>query len=347
MVSFGGVRGMSLSPTLQLGVINSEGFREVDYMEYSSDANAQTAYATNGTAGPEIVANGTDWTGATGATPPDSWTDSGLATYVISSGTLKITNDSGYATLVQTLTIVTGQKYSVSIDLKNGDCVSGIRLQVGSSLGGNQYGSETETGTSGFTTHTFSFTATGTACYVEIQPLMGGVGQYAYVDNCSVKITNVLQSYSEGTIKTQGSYSLKVMAAITDSLNKTLTKTFSTNKDFSLIDTLRIDLRSSRTGSTIKLGLHDTGGTTSEKIPSITTADEFEILNWDLSNIDVADKDDIDKFIITITDADAANTLYIDSFRKRSRKQTFVVFVPTIATGNPIGLLLALTYYNN
>ena len=34
-----------------------------------------------------------------------------------------------------------------------------------------------------------------------------------------------LQSYSEATIKTQGSYSLKAIAAITDSLNKTLTRT--------------------------------------------------------------------------------------------------------------------------
>jgi len=36
-----------------------------------------------------------------------------------------------------------------------------------------------------------------------------------------------LQSYSEPTIKTQGSYSLKGVAAITDSLNKTLTRTIS------------------------------------------------------------------------------------------------------------------------
>lgn len=36
-----------------------------------------------------------------------------------------------------------------------------------------------------------------------------------------------LQSYSESTIKSQGSYSLKGVAAITDSLNKSLTRTFS------------------------------------------------------------------------------------------------------------------------
>ena len=48
------------------------------------------------------------------------------------------------------------------------------------------------------------------------------VAQAAYVTNDA---TN-LQSYSESTIKTQGSYSLKGVAAITDSLNKTLTRTF-------------------------------------------------------------------------------------------------------------------------
>lgn len=35
----------------------------------------------------------------------------------------------------------------------------------------------------------------------------------------------IIQDYSEGTIKTQGSYSLKGVATITDSLNKTLTRT--------------------------------------------------------------------------------------------------------------------------
>ena len=49
------------------------------------------------------------------------------------------------------------------------------------------------------------------------------LAQAAYVTNDA---TN-LQSYSESTIKSQGSYSLKGVAAITDSLNKTLTRTFS------------------------------------------------------------------------------------------------------------------------
>lgn len=46
--------------------------------------------------------------------------------------------------------------------------------------------------------------------------------QAAYVSNDASNF----QSYSESTIKQQGSYSLKVVAAQTDSLNDTLTKTF-------------------------------------------------------------------------------------------------------------------------
>jgi len=48
------------------------------------------------------------------------------------------------------------------------------------------------------------------------------LARLAYVGNDTAN----LQSYSEDTIKTQGSYSLKGIAAITDSLNDTLTKTF-------------------------------------------------------------------------------------------------------------------------
>jgi len=49
--------------------------------------------------------------------------------------------------------------------------------------------------------------------------------QAAYVTDCESGDSS-LQSYSESTIKSQGSYSLKGVAAITDSLNKTLTRTF-------------------------------------------------------------------------------------------------------------------------
>jgi len=122
----------------------------------------------------------------------------------------------------------------------------------------------------------------------------------------------VLQSYSESTIKTQGSYSLKGVAAITDSLNKTLTRTISSPIDLSGVDTLKFNIRASRTGSNIKISIHDSGGTTTEVTPNILSADTFQTVTWNLSSVADADKNAIDSIIITIVNADAANTFYID-----------------------------------
>ena len=121
-----------------------------------------------------------------------------------------------------------------------------------------------------------------------------------------------LSSYSETTIKTQGSYSLKGVALITDSLNKTLTKTFVTNQNLTGVKNLKFDIRASRTGSNIKIGIHDTGGTTTEITPNIITADTWQTVSWNLSGVSDANKDSIDKIIVTIVNADAENTFYLD-----------------------------------
>jgi hypothetical protein len=126
--------------------------------------------------------------------------------------------------------------------------------------------------------------------------------------------TRSLQSYSESTIKTQGSYALKAVAAITDSLNKTLTKTFSTPLDLSGVNTAKIDMRASRTGANVKLGLHDTGGTTTELTPTINTADTYQTVSWDLSGVADADKNAIDTLTLTQINADSATTYYVDNF---------------------------------
>lgn len=122
-----------------------------------------------------------------------------------------------------------------------------------------------------------------------------------------------LQSYSESTTKTQGSYSLKGVAT-TDAVNKTLTRTVSSTLDLTDIDTLTFDIRSSRTGSNIKIGIHDSGGTTTETTPNITSADTFQTVSWDISAVSNANKDVIDSIIITQTNADAETTWYIDNF---------------------------------
>jgi len=119
---------------------------------------------------------------------------------------------------------------------------------------------------------------------------------------------------SESTLKTQGSYALKGIAR-PDSLNKTLTKTIVSPINLTGVKTLKFDIRASRTGSNIKIGIHDVGGTTTEVTPNIISANTFQRAYLDLSSVSNTNKDVIDKIIITIINADAENTFYIDNFK--------------------------------
>jgi hypothetical protein len=125
--------------------------------------------------------------------------------------------------------------------------------------------------------------------------------------------TGNLCCFSESAVKTQGSYSLKGVAKITDSLNDTLIRTVSPTIDLSGLDTIKFDIRASRTGSNIKIGIHDSGGTTTEKTHNISSANEFETDTWDISAIADANKNAIDQIKFTILNADAANTFYLDN----------------------------------
>jgi len=129
-----------------------------------------------------------------------------------------------------------------------------------------------------------------------------------------VRYPSPVLSYSEATVKTQGSYALKSTAPVTTSLNKTLTRTVSPTIDLSYKTEITFDMRASRTGSNIKIGIHDSGGTTTEITPNITSANVYQTVTWDISGVSNADKDVIDQIIVTIVNADASNTFYIDNF---------------------------------
>jgi len=127
--------------------------------------------------------------------------------------------------------------------------------------------------------------------------------------------TIIYQSYSESTIKTQGSYSLKGVAVITDSLNDTLTRTLADNLDLSNSEAIEYDIYALRTGSNIKIGIHDSGGTTTEHTANVASSNTNQTESWDISGVSDANKDDIDSIIITIMNADAANTFYLDDIK--------------------------------
>ncbi len=122
-----------------------------------------------------------------------------------------------------------------------------------------------------------------------------------------------LQCYSENTIIQQGTYSLKVIAQQTGSLNDTLTRTVDPTLNLSNIDKIKLYVYASRMGSNFKIGFHDSGGTTTEYTINVLTADSWQLIEIDISGVANADKDVIDQIIITILNADADNTAYFDN----------------------------------
>lgn len=150
---------------------------------------------------------------------------------------------------------------------------------------------------------------------------VGGGGTEASAGASGVVIIKCLESdfyalkaFSESTIKTTGSYSLKGIALITASLNKTLIKTISSPIDLSGKSRINFDIRSSRTGSNIKVGVRDSGGVITEATINILSANTFQTASINLSGVSDANKNAIDQIIITIINADAANTFYLDNF---------------------------------
>jgi len=121
-----------------------------------------------------------------------------------------------------------------------------------------------------------------------------------------------IQCYSESTLKMQGSYSLKGIAKITAALNETLTRTVAPTIDLSGGQSIKNYGRALRTGTNIQIQIHDSGGTTSTKNIVIAQANTWEQTTWDISGIADADKDAIDQIVIKVTNADAANTFYLD-----------------------------------
>jgi hypothetical protein len=78
-------------------------------------------------------------------------------------------------------------------------------------------------------------------------------------------------------------------------------------------DHFNCDVVEPRTGSNIKIGIHDTGGTTTEITPNIASANTYQTVTWDISAVADANKDAIDKIIATIVNADAGNTFFTDN----------------------------------
>ena len=307
---------------------------ELDYMEYATDALAQAAYLTNADITNNIATNPDFelWTGGD-AVAPDGWDLGGAsATIAKESSIIKVGTYSAKVTRVGTDCALNNTDYLTP--------AGGIAAWKGKTLtlgmwvyatvadrarllindGGTDAASTSSfhTGNSTWQWLTVTRVINEDATYLYFSGYVITGNTSAYFDGARLVIgTNFysLLSYSEDTIKEQGSYSLKGIAIITSSLNKTLTRTISSPIDLSDYDTISLDIRASRIGSNIKIGIHDSGGTTTEHTANIASADTFQTEEIDISAVTNANKDAIDSIIITIINADAENTFYIDDFK--------------------------------
>jgi hypothetical protein len=289
----------------------------LDLMEYASDANAQAAYVTSQATIIDI---------GPGAIFRSSNASSNTRTRIDIGNPA---NDTGILTTFEIYLHADSTDVKMGTFSKNSSSFTNRDFE---SLGNVTSGSkQTFTGKncdvksgdylgSYFNTGNLAWSASGgqDVYYYSGNAFTGGALNFTFDDGhtSSIYATGIsgLQSYSESTIKTTpGTYSLKGVAGLTSGLNKTLTRTIASPLDLTGKNTLTFSIRASRTGSNIKIGIHDTGGTTSEITPNITSADTFQTVTWDISGIATANKDAVDEIIITIVNADTSNIFYIDN----------------------------------
>ena len=283
----------------------------LDMFEYATDAAAQTAYVTSDT----ISYGSNIWTGGTVSADDEGYGAAALAvdgntgTYWQSSAGLpnwlKYDLGSGNGVASNKYRFYAAYDYDYLADAwtfqgsnndSDWDTLDTQSSETHSSEGWKEYAFSNSTAYRYYRQYMTNNHYENTCYHYEFQAF---VGSYA------------LQSYSDSSVEQQGTYCLKVLAttgALNDHLDKVTSSINLSNKT-----AIKVDVRGSRTGSQYKIGIYDSGGTTTEHTVNIATANTWQTDTWDISAVTNANKDDIDKIIITITNATSANTIYIDN----------------------------------
>ncbi len=315
---------------------------ELDYFEYANDAAAQAAYVSNGTTlTSHYPTQDTDHVKATTYTggfnpwectdPTKSLTGS-WANGWVNSGAAN-TNERFHIDLGSAI-IVTKIYYENCHDSGDGTTAGVKNFTFWGSNSASSFAEITYATDTGWTQLTIDdstfdqhsaadaadpkyITVTNTTAYQYYAFKFADTWGYfyGYMGVRRIELQAVpLQDYSESTIKSQGTYSLKGIATITASNGKTLTRTVSPVIDLTGQTQIKFDIYASRTGANIKLGIYDaTVPTTTEKTYTVVSANTWETVTWDISAVTDANKDAISKIIVTIVEATAANTFYIDN----------------------------------
>jgi len=318
---------------------------ELDFMEgYSTDALAQAAYVTNATTyGPDILTGGTAYADLyTGVHTPDLACDNDTGTLWSTTGIGAFPHWWAYIGSVGKM--IRQVRYYNYLDMGIKDYI--IKGSNDSTNGADgtwttiTSGTFANTNPEGWQTITFANSVIYKSHMVYATKGYYALGQVVAYEFEMMELS--LQSYSESTIKQQGSYSLKGIAAATDSLNKTLTRTIGSPIDLTGITQIRFAIRASRTGSNFKIGWRDSGLNVIEHTPNIIQSNTWEEQTVDISAVTNADKDAIDRIIFTVLNADAANIIYLD--KMFSPQQFTKTFTETLTLSEVISKAPARTF---
>lgn len=205
---------------------------EIDYCEYANDAAAQAAYVTN--AATILMGNDNTNTTADGAnffvickfTASYTGYVTSLRSRGTANGNIKIAlyadnaGSPGAWKVSGNATAVTAN-VTISVPITPTYIVAGTDYWIGFNTDVNAVNCRNNTSSTG----TLLYKASTYSTFTFPDPAGTGFTSETYLANLAAYGV-YLESFSEGTIKNQGSYSLKGLATQTDSLNKTLTKTF-------------------------------------------------------------------------------------------------------------------------
>ena len=265
---------------------------EIDYMEYATDGAAQSAYVTSATAytSQYPTAQSDTYVKATTKYTTQTWP------YFATDPALSVTGNWPDNSWVADVHTVTNQRFH--IDLGSSKIINRVYYENFQALGINTYyginnftlwGSDNAaafaeltyatdtnwtqiTGLSQSTMDEHSAADAADPKYITIAANSTAYRYYAFkfADNHGsadfmglrrIELqTAALNSFSESTIKTEGSYALK-LSATTDALNETVTKTLTGGDILDLTgkNTIKLDARSTGTGSNLEMSIRDSG----------------------------------------------------------------------------------------
>jgi hypothetical protein len=154
----------------------------------------------------------TEWTGASGATPPTGWIAADAAVHtIVDSGDgapfdvalkYEVNNGGGYSRLRKNYTVEIGKKYRFECYFKHGDSTRG-RISLGSTAGGGEYYVVTNLTDATWTKYGVEFTATTTLASIQLMAY-GVAGKYEYYDECKIYEIGATLDLNESGIQDTG-----------------------------------------------------------------------------------------------------------------------------------------------